>query len=64
MPRSPPECRVIKYRPPGVLPDDTVAVLNPDMNVLLVNKKLFDRLDEHQKKRTLFTRADVVLDNT
>jgi hypothetical protein len=59
---QPPECRVIKYRPNGVLPDDTVAVLDVEHNVLTVNKELFDRLDAHQQKRTLFTQADVVIE--
>jgi hypothetical protein len=53
--------RIMRYVEPGSLPgSDTLAILDKSKNLLLIDRELFDRLDEIDKHQVLRSRTAVL----
>lgn len=50
--------RIVRFRPASEFPSaTTLAMLDPGMNVLLVNRSIYDQLPDGEKGRVLKTRS-------
>jgi hypothetical protein len=57
--------RLMRYVPAGALPHPEILVVyDPTHNLLVINRELFDRLDNMQQRETLRTHKTLTVDLT